>query len=913
LAQQTTTKRPSAIRPSEEELIKEQARELCKHDLFYLTKEVLGYNKVTEHCHADMVRDIDTPNYKFKLLLWPRGHYKSTIGTESRSIQKILKNPNERILLTNAKLDNARKFKAAIAAHFKYNPVFRWIWREWWIKQFATTYDEIEKGERLDWVVRDTQDEFRILRPGGGREASITTGAVDSSLVSQHFCLFPETKVMTSKGYVPAKEIRKGHRVLSSDGKFNVVEAVKEQSEVTKGIVISSSYQSESNTFTVNHQILVWRNNSFQWVLAEEVTYEDMLVVPKPQGLNRQFSKVNDRIQQLMEEPEIWKLIGYWLAEGCHTPKGNQIRIVTGVHEPEFAEDIQRIVKEHLKVPISCRETKSSTFMLCFSDPDFKQILNRFGNKAPTKVIPPHILNNYMDKQIELIKGYFRGDGCVSGNTVSFTSTSLSLISGLQILLTKFDIPSGIVKGNRAGETAIAGNKCNMKDSWILWSTHPLLKLLLGLPAEINKKPFRSFFTEKYWVVGITNIEKITVEPTETYDIQVKDSQNFYCPGMIVHNSTIIADDIINREYVRTVEMVEKSKLYFKDLLDLLDPDGVMEIIGTRWSFLDLYSWIIDEFGKKATFRIPDKYTGIRPEILKSSKKTEVNDKEWLISIRPCYESDGVTPIFPEEFTPSVLEGLKISKGPYEFGAQYELNPVSEANQKFKEEWFTELSEVPSAKDMRVCITVDPAKSLRDDSDYSVIVVCGYDDKNRMFLLDGINDKLTIDELPDVLFEVVREWTFKSGSMYPVGFEAVGFQETYVSTLNKMMFENDFFFMIEPIQRKSNLKKEERILGLVPRVKAGFYIPKTLIKKSLRGHEYDFITWMKWQFLKFPFAEHDDITDALADQLLLVQYTSISSEKVSETASKKAEFVHPSILEDKAGIKSKSQTSDAVR
>ena len=35
------------------------------------------------------------------------------------------------------------------------------------------------------------------------------------------------------------------------------------------------------------------------------------------------------------------------------------------------------------------------------------------------------------------------------------------------------------------------------------------------------------------------------------------------------HYGLIVADDLINREYVRTQEMVEKSILYFKDLLDL--------------------------------------------------------------------------------------------------------------------------------------------------------------------------------------------------------------------------------------------------------------------------------------------------------------------------------------------------------
>jgi len=70
---------------------------------------------------------------------------------------------------------------------------------------------------------------------------------------------------------------------------------------------------------------------------------------------------------------------------------------------------------------------------------------------------------------------------------------------------------------------------------------------------------------------------------------------------------------------------------------------------------------------------------------------------------------------------------------------------------------------------------------------------------------------------------------------------------------------------------------------------------------------------MKWQFLKFPFSEHDDITDAMADQLLLVQYTSLPSDRKIETGGNKPDFVHWSIKEDMQGIRNRDNTEDVVR
>ena len=59
----------------QEEALKEEARCKSKEDLHYLAKHLLGYNKITNHIHKRMAKDIDTPRYRFKLLLWPRGHY----------------------------------------------------------------------------------------------------------------------------------------------------------------------------------------------------------------------------------------------------------------------------------------------------------------------------------------------------------------------------------------------------------------------------------------------------------------------------------------------------------------------------------------------------------------------------------------------------------------------------------------------------------------------------------------------------------------------------------------------------------------------------------------------------------------------------------------------------------------------
>ena len=545
----------------EEEFLRAEGRQRCKDDLHYLAKHILGYTKITEHFHKDMARDIDTPNFKFKLLLWPRGHYKSTMGTESYPVKKLLENPTERILITNAKLENSRRFLKSISNQFAQNELFRWLWRDWWINEYASDFQK-RNPDKLDWITRTTQDELFLLRPSGVREASITTGAIDASLVSQHY-------------------------------------------------------------------------------------------------------------------------------------------------------------------------------------------------------------------------------------------------------------------------------------------------------------------------------------------------------------STIVADDLINRDYVSTIDSIEKSILYFKDLLDLLDPEGELLLIGTRWAHMDLYGWLIEEFGGIASLRVPEGY--VKQETVQKSLITPDEDKRWMMSIRPAFNVDG-SPIFPEEFTPKVLAELESAKGPYEFGAQYKLDPTPKENQKFQEEWFHELDILPDTSNMVVCITVDPAKSLTDQADSSAIAIYGYDDSNNMYLIDGLEEKLTIDELPEALFMFVKKWQNNCKMLLPVGFEAVGFQETYIYNIERMMIERGIFFLVEPIRRRAT-SKEERILRLVPRIKNGFYMPRRLMVTpfSGRGHPYDLTQRLKWQLIKFPFAEHDDFVDATADQLDIVKAHKLPTASIPEVKQRKADFIHPSMLDDKRKLRKPDKYDDAVR
>ena len=65
------------------------------------------------------------------------------------------------------------------------------------------------------------------------------------------------------------------------------------------------------------------------------------------------------------------------------------------------------------------------------------------------------------------------------------------------------------------------------------------------------------------------------------------------------HYSMIIADDLMNLENSSTRYQTDKVIDWWRRAFSLLDYDGEMIIIGTRWSYYDLYSWITEKYGEQ--------------------------------------------------------------------------------------------------------------------------------------------------------------------------------------------------------------------------------------------------------------------------------------------------------------------------
>lgn len=160
-------------------------RRLCKTNLFFLTYTILGYDKLSSDLHGDLCLWTDsTQTERFRGLLWPRGHYKSTVWTIAHTIQSFLPDDvgdqpwpyclgtDVRIVIAHEVKEVASRFLGAITQHVEEND------------KLLTLFPEILPDRNIHTVNKDA---LQLPRRGFYPEPTVDTMGVGARAQSKHF------------------------------------------------------------------------------------------------------------------------------------------------------------------------------------------------------------------------------------------------------------------------------------------------------------------------------------------------------------------------------------------------------------------------------------------------------------------------------------------------------------------------------------------------------------------------------------------------------------------------------------------------------------------------------------------------------------------------------------------------------
>jgi len=298
------------------------------------------------------------------------------------------------------------------------------------------------------------------------------------------------------------------------------------------------------------------------------------------------------------------------------------------------------------------------------------------------------------------------------------------------------------------------------------------------------------------------------------------------------HYDRIILDDVVGRSNTGTKDQIDKVKLAFKDMLDLLEPGGELIVIGTRWHYDDLYGAILGDNDN------PDENLG----------------NNFLTFVRQAVEGGDLEKgkiLWPAKFTRDKLNDLYIAKGPYEFNCQYQNTPIDDESATFKKSWFKYYNtDMLKGRNLRTVLAVDPAISLSKEADYTAMVVLSKDQFGYEYIRDIVREKLTPKQLVDNIFKLYEKWHPSQ-----IGIEMVAFQKALQYFIHDEMQKRKIRLPIEELRPDRGDSKEIRIRRLQPKYASGSVWHDRLLPHTLHLED---------ELLRFPKAPHDDIIDALA-------------------------------------------------
>jgi len=287
----------------------------------------------------------------------------------------------------------------------------------------------------------------------------------------------------------------------------------------------------------------------------------------------------------------------------------------------------------------------------------------------------------------------------------------------------------------------------------------------------------------------------------------------------------IIVDDLENDELVESKERRDKLERWFNGaLVPSMDKNGRLVMIGTILHYDSLLCKVLN----------PETYTEFYKKTYKAIYENRVLWKEHL--------------------SRTELETIKadyIAKGQgYLFYQEYQNDPISDENRKFKIEKFKYFTEKEiDKKELSTFVTYDRAYSLAKTADFTGKTVISVDTENNWYVRQAIRLKATEADLIADMFD-----TKKHFSPQVIGVEQKAYEYTIKVALEDEMRKRGIFFSIEEL-KDGGTAKTKRIEGLVPRFESGSIY--------FKRDQTDLIDEM----ITFPKGIHDDLVDALAHQL----------------------------------------------
>jgi len=457
---------------------------------------------------------------------------------------------------------------------------------------FSPSFEACEKiNTQLGWVGNLRADGRPILGMDAKELLKIVLDSSEECLFVPAHCLRPDTYLHMKDGIKMIKDIQEGDLVYTHKGRAKKVTKVLKRPYRGPLYTIKPFYFRMGLTTTPEHPYLILRNDRYQgssnyygeqlkreyfetkkpqWIEAHKVNVGDIMLFPRfnesedrdviqlDKALNpiavqyRQGriapygNKLNWIPNTIKVDKDFCRLVGYYLAEGF-TNGRDGIGFCFSEKERAYVEEVQYLMQKvfSLSSPrMSHQEREGSTEFMYFS----KVLSNAFQHlfysdphcaKAHTKAMPSWMVRLPLEKQVEILRGWWRGD---RGYTCSRT-----LMNQMKIVLLRLGIVPSIRIDRKEQHEQRGKHFIGTRE---IFAQHDLFTMdrlsFFEDKFQLLQEPeFREFKTqtirkngwidEDYIYLPVREVEKEHYKGN-VYNLEVEDDNSYVTEFAAVHN-----------------------------------------------------------------------------------------------------------------------------------------------------------------------------------------------------------------------------------------------------------------------------------------------------------------------------------------------------------------------------------------
>ncbi len=256
-------------------------------------------------------------------------------------------------------------------------------------------------------------------------------------------CIDKDSFIVSNKGILPILDLFNENNVsvANRDGKYKKVAYYYSNNK--SDVICMETILGNKIIATPNHKILIWRNAEYVWSRMDKLLITDIIPISRKSLYCSNYS--------LLDHFDDAYIYGLLIGDGGLTyPNRIALSNTDSAIIKSFYAFAQRNKIKVLKYDNDYH----------INSKKIRNLLDIPLCNSYTKIIPRIILKSSVKDICNFIAGYFDADGCIQGNTISFSSVSKTLLIEIQNILFALGIISSVCykKGLYKGKKHISWN-----------------------------------------------------------------------------------------------------------------------------------------------------------------------------------------------------------------------------------------------------------------------------------------------------------------------------------------------------------------------------------------------------------------------------------------------------------------------